>query len=69
MSSEDHIDCWVVLLREHRAYQVADVVMGKLAVRTAARQVPAQIEPPAGLAAETMELDSNEPEEAESPSD
>jgi hypothetical protein len=42
MSSEAHINCWVALLREHRAHQVADVVTGKLDVRPAARQSTAQ---------------------------
>jgi hypothetical protein len=69
MNAEVHIDCRVGLLRAHRTHQVADVLMGKLDVRPAARQLAAEIESPAGLAAETIEPDSSEPEEAEDPSD
>jgi type I restriction enzyme S subunit len=57
----------IELLREYRTRLVADVVTGKLDVRSVT--LPAESEPPAALAAETIELDSSEPEEAESPSD
>jgi len=57
----------ISLLREYRTRLVADVVTGKLDVRGVT--LPAESEPPAALAAETTELDSSEPEEAESPSD
>ena len=57
----------IALLREYRTRLVADVVTGKLDVRGVT--LPAESEPPAALAAETIELDSSEPEEAESPSD
>jgi type I restriction enzyme S subunit len=57
----------IELLREYRTRLVADVVTGKLDVRGVT--LPAESEPPAALAAETIEQDSSEPEEAESPSD
>ena len=57
----------IELLREYRTRLVADVVTGKLDVRGVT--LPAESEPAAALAAETIELDSSEPEEAESPSD
>jgi len=57
----------IALLREYRTRLVADVVTGKLDVRGVT--LPAEPEPPAGLAAETIEQDSSEPEEAENPSD
>jgi type I restriction enzyme, S subunit len=62
-----HLEREIELLREYRTRLVADVVTGKLDVRGVA--VPAEPEPPAALAAETIEQDSNEPEEAENPSD
>jgi len=57
----------IELVREYRARLVADVVTGKLDVRSVT--LPLESEPPAALAAETMEQDSSEPEEAENPSD
>ena len=62
-----HLEREIELLREYRTRLVADVVTGKLDVRGVT--LPAESEPPAALAAETIELDSSEPEEAESPSD
>ena len=57
----------IQLLGEYRTRLVADVVTGKLDVRGVI--LPAEFEPPAALAAETIEQDSSEPEEAENPSD
>jgi type I restriction enzyme S subunit len=57
----------ISLLREYRTRLVADVVTGKLDVRGVT--LPAESEPPAALAAETIEQSSSEPEEAENPSD
>ena len=57
----------IELLREYRTRLVADVVTGKLDVRGVT--LPVESEPPAALAAETIEQSSSEPEEAEDPSD
>src|ERR1035441_4315052 len=57
----------IELLREYRTRLVADVVTGKLDVRGVT--LPAESEPPAALAAETIEQSSSQPEEAEDPSD
>jgi type I restriction enzyme S subunit len=57
----------VELLREYRTRLVADVVTGKLDVRGVT--LPAESEPPAALAAETIEQCCSEPDEAEDLSD
>jgi type I restriction enzyme S subunit len=57
----------IELLREYRMRLVADVVTGELDVRGVT--LPAESEPPAALAAETIEQSSSEPEEAEDTSD
>jgi type I restriction enzyme S subunit len=51
----------IALLREYRTRLVADVVTGKLDVRPAARQLPAEIEPPETVA----EPEEDEPETVE----
>jgi len=53
----------IEFLREYRTRLVADVVTGRLDVRGVT--LPAEFEPPAALAAETIEQSSSEPEEAE----
>ena len=62
-----HLEREIALLWEYRTRLVADVVTGKLDVRGVI--LPAEPEPPAALAAETIEQDSSEPEAAENPSD
>jgi type I restriction enzyme S subunit len=49
----------IELLREYRTRLVADVVTGKLDVRPAARQLPAEIQPPALEAADEVEVNDS----------
>ena len=61
-TANSRIEREIELLREYRTRLVADVVTGKLDVRQAARQLPAEtVEPAAAL--ETEELTEPEPEE------
>ena len=60
----NHLEREIELLREYRTRLVADVVTGKLDVRPAARQLPA--EPVADApASDPQELTEPEPEETE----